>query len=93
MASVQKSRKRSHSSRFYITSAKSSMNPTLGEALKRCAMRLYQLKIGHGAVGTFLAGIGAMETPECWWCGNTRVNGYPSLFGMSEMEERAKKTK
>lgn len=32
-------------------------------------MQFYQLKIGHGAVGTFLARIGAMEAPECWWCG------------------------
>lgn len=47
---------------------KSSINPTLSEALKKYAMRFYQLKIGHGAVGTFLARIGVMETPECWWC-------------------------
>ena len=32
-------------------------------------MRFYQLKIGHGAVATFLARIGATETPECWRCG------------------------
>ena len=54
---------------FYVPSVKSSINPTLGEALKRFAMRFYQLKIGHGAVGTFLARIGAMEIAEFWWCG------------------------
>ena len=54
---------------FYVPSVKRSINPTLGEALKKYAMRFYQLKIGHGAVGTFLARIGVMETPECWWCG------------------------
>lgn len=27
------------------------------------------LKVGHGAIGTFLARIGLIETPECWWCG------------------------
>lgn len=29
----------------------------------------YQLKVGHGAVGTFLAWIRVIETPKCWWCG------------------------
>ena len=32
-------------------------------------MRFYQLKIGHGAVGTFLARIGVIDTLECSWCG------------------------
>ena len=53
---------------FYVPSAKSSMSLTLGEALKKYAMRYYQLKIRHGAVGTYLVRIGVMETPECWWC-------------------------
>lgn len=35
------------------------------------ASRYYQLKVGHGAVGTFLAKIGVIETPGCWWCGET----------------------
>ena len=25
--------------------------------------------MGHGAVGVFLERIGAVETAECWWCG------------------------
>ena len=54
---------------FYIPSAKSNMSPTLSEALKKYAMRFYQLKIGHGAIGNFLARIGAIEAPECWWYG------------------------
>ena len=24
--------------------------------------------MGHGAVGTYLAKIGKIETPQCWWC-------------------------
>ena len=28
------------------------------------------MKIGHGAIGTFLNRIGAAETAECWWCGD-----------------------
>ncbi len=43
----------------------------LGSAPKKYASRYYQLKVGHGAVGTFLVRIGVIETPECWWCGAT----------------------
>ena len=50
---------------FYVPEVKSGINPILGKALKKYAMRFYQLKIGHGAIGTFLARIGVMETPEC----------------------------
>ncbi len=25
--------------------------------------------MGHGAVGTYLARIEVIETPQCWWCG------------------------
>lgn len=53
---------------FNIQSAKGGINPTLGLALKRYAMRFYQPKIGYGVVGTFLARIGVIDTPECWWC-------------------------
>lgn len=53
---------------FYVPEIKSGINPILGKALKKYAMHFYQLKIGHGAIGTFLARIGVMETPECWWC-------------------------
>ena len=41
----------------------------LRSAPKKYASRYYQLKVGHGALGTFLARIGVIETPECWWCG------------------------
>ena len=36
--------------------------------MKKYASRYYQLKVGHGAVETFLVRIGAIETPEFWWC-------------------------
>ena len=45
------------------------MDPLLGKAKKVYASRFYQLKVGHGAIGTFLKRIGAAETAECWWCG------------------------
>ena len=54
---------------FYVPWTKNGINPTLGSAPKKDAARFYQLKVGHGAVGTFLARIKVIETPECWWCG------------------------
>ena len=42
-----------------------------GQRLKnkrKHASRFYQLKVGHGAVGTYLARIGVIEAPDCWWC-------------------------
>lgn len=53
-------------------------------------MRFYQLKIGHGVVGTFLARIKAMETPECWWCGaqeQTVIHLYMNVEDGGESEE------
>ena len=41
----------------------------LVRAPKKYATRYYPLKVGHGAAGTFLARIGVIEIPECWWCG------------------------
>ena len=52
----------------YIPWTKNNINPVLGNAPKKYASRYYQLKVGHGAVGTFLAKIGVIEAPQCWWC-------------------------
>lgn len=54
---------------YYIPRKKGGISVTLGSAPKKYASRYYQLKVGHGAAGTFLARIGVIETPECWWCG------------------------
>lgn len=35
------------------------------------AAQFYQLKVGHGAINTFLNQIGAVKSIECWWCGDT----------------------
>lgn len=43
----------------------------LGNTPKKYASRYYQLNVGHGAVGTYLARIGVIETPECYWCKET----------------------
>ena len=59
----------SQKSGFYIPSQKAEMDLLLSKTKKYYASRFYQLKIGHGAVGTFLKRIGATETAECWWCG------------------------
>jgi len=55
---------------FYISSLGTKMHPLLGNAKKLYASRFYQLKTGHGAIGTFLKRIGAVESAECWWCGD-----------------------
>ena len=45
--------------------------PNTRKRPKKYASRYYQLKVGHGAVGTFLARIKVIESPECWWCKET----------------------
>ena len=52
-----------------IPRTKGGISLILGSAPKKYASRYYQLKVGHGAVGIFLARIGVIEAPECWWCG------------------------
>ena len=53
---------------FYILWTKAEINQVLGNAPKKYAARYYQLKVGHGAIGIYLARIRKIETPECWWC-------------------------
>ena len=43
----------------------------LGKAPKKYGSRFYQLKVGHGVVGTYLPRIGVIEAPDCWWCRET----------------------
>ncbi len=45
------------------------MSKVLGHTAKKYALRYLQLKVGYGAVGNYLARIGVIETPQCWWCG------------------------
>ena len=56
---------------YYIPRTKESISLALGKAPKKYASRFYQLKVGHGAVGTYLARIGVIEAPNCWWCTET----------------------
>lgn len=53
---------------LYVPSPKTQIDPLLGKTKKFYAAQFYQLKIGHGAIATFLKRIGAIETSECWWC-------------------------
>ena len=67
----QKTREREERrSGFYFSSLKMQMDPLFGKTRKFYASRFYQLKVGHGAIGTFLHRIEATETAECWWCGD-----------------------
>ena len=53
---------------FYVPWTKPEIISVLGNAPKKYAAGYFQLKVGHGAVGRYLARIGRIETPECWWC-------------------------
>ena len=53
---------------FYVPRLKTGMNELLSGAPKNYASRYFQLKVGHGAIGTFLVKTGVRETSECWWC-------------------------
>ena len=64
---------------FYISRAKFGIGPTLEKVPKKYAALYYQLKIGYGAVGMFLAKIRAIENPNCWWC-NTREQTVVHLY-------------
>ena len=64
----EESRKRNESEGFYIPRLEKGMSRVLGSTSKKYAWRYLQLKVGHGAVGTYLAKIGVIETPQCWWC-------------------------
>ena len=54
---------------FYVPSTDTKINPILRNVSKKYVARYYQLKVGHGVVGIFLARIGATEILKCWWCG------------------------
>ena len=54
---------------YYVLRTKGGISLALGSAPKKYASRYYQLKVGHGAGGTFLVRIGVIQTPRCWWCG------------------------
>ena len=54
---------------YHIPRTKEGISLILGSAPKKYTSRYYQLKKGQGAVGTFLARIGVIETHGCWWCG------------------------
>ncbi len=53
---------------YSIPRTKRGISLILSSASPKYASRYYQLKVEHGAVGTYLARIGVIETPKCWWC-------------------------
>ncbi len=59
-----KDRETSHRG-YYIPMTKESIGLILGSAPKKYVSRYYQLKVGLGGVGIFLARIWVIETPEC----------------------------
>ena len=51
---------------FYVFSSKAEIDPLLGKDKKVEVSRFYQLKVGHGAIDTFLKKIEATKTAKCW---------------------------
>lgn len=72
---------------FYILSLKTKMDPVLGKAKKLYTTRFYQLKTGHGAIGTFLERIGVVESAECCWCGD-KEQSVMRLYNNTQSAER-----
>ena len=66
----KKERERGGQKSFYIPCLRMQIHPLLGKTKKAYAARFYQLKVGHGAIGTFLKRIGVAKPAECWWCGD-----------------------
>ena len=69
LARVEKDERVASRRGFYVPRLKTGMNELLSSAPKKYASRYFQLQVGHGAIGTFLAKTGVKETLECWWCG------------------------
>lgn len=49
----------------YHFTGKNGGHPDLARTHKLVASRFYQLSVGHVAMGAYLYGIGAVDTPEC----------------------------
>lgn len=62
---IRNEEKERGSQSYCVPRLKPGIQPALGQAPKKYATRFFQLKVGHGAVGVFLARIGAAETAEC----------------------------
>lgn len=45
------------------------MSKVLRRTAEKYESRCFQLKFGHGAVGTYLARIRVIENPQYWWYG------------------------
>lgn len=54
---------------FYFSRGEKEMSRILGRKAKNYVSRYLQHKVGHGAVGTYLARIGVIKNPQCWCCG------------------------
>ena len=69
LVSDYKRGKRNKRSELLYPRLKPGTQLVLGEATKKYASRFFQLKVGQEVVEVFLERIGAVETAECWWCG------------------------
>ena len=66
---VKTQERESSRQRLYVPWIKGKINDVVGNKSKKYTSRYFQLKVGHGAIGAYLAMIGVFETPQCWWWG------------------------
>ena len=63
-------------------------------AQKKYAARIFiSSKVGHGAVGNYLARIGVIGTRQCWWCGQAEQSVEHLYTKVPTVEKREAKAK
>lgn len=66
MARVKDPKQKTSNCDSYVLRIIEDISLAVKNTPKKYASRYYQLKVGHGAVGTFLVKIEAIKTLECW---------------------------
>lgn len=67
------------------------IDPLLGKTRKYYASRFYQLKIGHGAIVTFVNRIQVVGIAECWWSGDAEQSVIHCMY-IHKAPEMARRT-
>lgn len=75
---------------LYFPRLKAGMDELLGSTSKKYASRYLQLKTGHGAIGTFLARIGVIESPRMLVVRGGRTVCWALVHKVPEVEETKK---
>lgn len=73
---------------YYIPRTKEAINPTLVNAPKKYASQYYQLKVGHGAIGTYFTQIGVYRVSRMLVMQRYRAICWALIHQMSQIEKR-----